>query len=474
MFVSFEEESVDTSQQVTEKEDLLPTGFVKCPVEGCGEIIRTKGRFAHFRIKHPDLNYQDYKNSFVPAPAPHTESPKERDRKGGSIYRGDADYVEIIKEVLEHHPDIPERVVEEVVSWAEYGVIHPAQLYAVLTSMKDVKPHTAYIVAQKYTLALMKAQSEGRLLPPFALTQLPFPQQSQMSQLSQLLDLQMPLQMPNAPAQVPSIRPISGLQMPLFGQQQMNQSTPPPPPTPPASLSSEEKIKYIIRDELERIIKDREKSQDQESTIFVDIEEPVRDSKGNVIIGPDDKPIMKRMRVPASQATAFVEQKKEDEEIKLLEKLKIYKDLFAEKKTEQVIPERPGPSITPEDLSKAMSEAVSTALQKVIEMRQKEEESERRHKELLSAIQSMSSSRMVEGYKDDSMRVLGQGLSEVAQIVRERKPIEVVIRDGLPSLLGQPRAEVKEKVGESDIFNLLPPELVHKGEKEEKKAETQQ
>ena len=78
----------------------------------------------------------------------------------------------------------------------------------------------------------------------------------------------------------------------------------------------------MIRDELERV----ERSKPKEAEGYVDIEEPVRDSQGSVIIGPDDKPIMRRMHIPASQASQLTP--KEDPEMRVLEKLAQYKKIL--------------------------------------------------------------------------------------------------------------------------------------------------
>lgn len=44
------------------------TGYVKCPV--CGEPVTEQGRGTHFRNKHSDLVYEEYKTQFEPTPPP--------------------------------------------------------------------------------------------------------------------------------------------------------------------------------------------------------------------------------------------------------------------------------------------------------------------------------------------------------------------------------------------------------------------
>jgi hypothetical protein len=213
---------------------------------------------------------------------------------------------------------------------------------------------------------------------------------------------------------------------------------------------------------LTRLIDEKLKPKEEKVETYVEIEEPVRDREGNVILGPDDRPIVKKMKVPASQAVLYAP--KEDLELKVLEKFKLYKEAFGEKgldesKIREIIrqeipksPEKPVPEIKPEDVQRAAAEAASSAVQKFIEVHEKEDKEERRHRELLSAIQSSVSAKAVEGYKEDSYRILGQGLSEVASTVKERKPIEVIIREGGPLLLGAPPPKQVEKGAEEGLI----------------------
>lgn len=68
------------SQEPAETE--APTGFVKCPE--CGDIIKAKGKYGHFSRRHPELNYNEYKDKFVPTKPP--EGAKV-ERPPGPVYK---------------------------------------------------------------------------------------------------------------------------------------------------------------------------------------------------------------------------------------------------------------------------------------------------------------------------------------------------------------------------------------------------
>jgi len=83
-----------------------------------------------------------------------------------SPYKGDVETISILDEVLVGHPDVPDRARDEVLSWAKLkGGLHPMELPYILGSMRGISSTTANIVATKYSLALQKAQSEGKLSP---------------------------------------------------------------------------------------------------------------------------------------------------------------------------------------------------------------------------------------------------------------------------------------------------------------------
>ena len=88
-------------------------------------------------------------------------------------------------------------------------------------------------------------------------------------------------------------------------------------------------------------------------------------------------------------------------------------------------------------------------------MHEKEDKEEKRHRETLAAIERSGSARTVEGYKEDSYRILGQGLSEVGGAIKERKPVEVLIREGGPLLFGgSPSKKVESGAGKTLLDRL--------------------
>ena len=116
-----------------------------------------------------------------------------------TAYKTEPDLNDILRNVLEH-PDIPDRVKDEIMDWAKLSPqpINPQQLAYLLDQMKGVQPQTANVVAQKYALAIQKAQLEGRLkiqvpLWPGAVTQMG----------PQAPGMPSPFQMGNPPAQPP-------------------------------------------------------------------------------------------------------------------------------------------------------------------------------------------------------------------------------------------------------------------------------
>lgn len=346
---------------------------------------------------------------------------------------------------------------DEVMDWARLkGGLLPMEVQSILQSMRGITSTTASIVAAKYSFALTKAQQEGKLQLPSPLASgIPTPQ------------LQPPLWgfTPSFQQSIPQSFSQTPFQQPTPISQTQPQSYTPPSyqPQPSWYPPSQPDVRNIIREEIRAI----EERRPKEVETYVDIEEPVRDADGKVIIGPDDRPIMKRMRVPANQASQFAAPR-EDVEMKVLEKLAKYKELFGpkeelttEKIREIIRQETPTPppkeekTITPEDVQRAASEAASAAVKNFIEAHEKEDREEARFRRLEETIRSTASAKAVEGYKEDSYRILGQGLQEAAGVVRERKPVEVIIREGGPLILGgTPPKEVEAGAGEGLIARL--------------------
>jgi len=446
-----------------------PTGFLSCPI--CSDLIKSRGQFSHFKIKHPDLDYHEYKDKFIPARPPQPERPPI----GEPLYKGELDSTKILREVLSKHPDIPGRVVDEVISWADYGPVHPTQLVSLLSSMRGISQTTAYIVAQKYGMALQKAQAEGKVqLPPVFFGGMQASQQP----MFPAVPFYQPQPFQPQPPQ-PFTQPA-----PQPQQQPWPQPYPwQPQQYPQFQQQPQPDLRSVIRDEL-RSVDDRlrrvEEPKPKEAEGFVEIEEPVRDSTGNVILGVDDKPIVKKMKVPAGQAGLYG---REDAELKMLEKMKMYKDLFGEKEKREekpsitrddvrltvkdVLEEKEG-KLTPEQvihlveqkLSEKAKPEESPELQilrrelaetkeRFVELKESMEKKEREALEseirrLESDIRRVESGRVVEGYRADEYRFMGQGLDRVAGVLEKKEPIKIVI-EKLPEITSMATGAVPQQ-----------------------------
>jgi len=374
--------------------------------------------------------------------------PIQGEAKAGEepLYKGELDTTSILKDILTKHPDIPPKVVDEVLSWAEFGPIHPTQLVSLLQSFRGITATTAYIIAQKYALALQKAQLEGKLqIPPLVGGPMPASQPTQWS-FPQVMPTTLQQPVPVISSQQFPQQPATGT--PAYAPQQTFASGWPVP---------QQDIRSIIREEL-RVKEPRETEQ------YVDIEEPVKNAEGQVVLGPDDRPIMKHMRVPASQASQLIAPR-EDVEMRVLAKIEKYKELFGSKeeltmeKIRGIIreemptstPAKEEKPITVEDVKSASTEAAEAVAKQILATHEKEDKEDKRHREVISAIERSGSAKAVEGYKEDSFRILGQGLSEVAAVAKEKKPGEIVatILAGGPST-----KEVEAGAGEGLIDRL--------------------
>jgi len=423
-------------------------------------------------------------------------------------YKGPVDATVVLRQILARHPDIPPKVVEEVLSWAEYGPIHPTQLVYLLQSMRGIQSTTANIVAQKYSLALQKAQQEGKLqIPPpmfspqFQQTQwgAPFPMSFQQPQ-PQMFPFQMqPLGRPPSP-----VSPIAPMAQP-------SPSAPPSqyPPywQPPQDVRSvvKEQIddmkKYVdvkfetlhpredryveIREPLRtpegRVIVDNEgkpivrtvktpvsqvgqypmyplgqPTQDVSSIVkgeiedmkryvdtkletlrpreeYVEIREPLRTPEGKVIVDDEGNAVIRTVRTPVSQASQIA--LGGDPELRFLEKMKHYKDLFGkeeltEEKIRSIIREGKGKPLEELPAVKELKERLEENKKAYEALKKRMEAEERKRledtiKDLRSKIDALATRPSGE-YKEDEYRLLSDALSNLAGVLKEKKPAEAV------------------------------------------------
>jgi len=385
-----------------------------------------------------------------------SEAAKETPPEG--LYKTEPDTNVILEEILKTHPDVPEKVKDEVMDWAKRrGSLDPGFVAWLLASMRGVTTTTANIVSQKYALALQKAQQEGKLPPGV------FPMYQAMQQGQQIPMFYSLFQQPGQPQPSPAAT--------MSGQpgspSPINQSMYGYGYGPQAPLTVQD-VQRIFREEL-RLSRDEQKPKEPVSEQFVDIYEPVQNEEGQVIVNDAGQPIMRHVRVPASQAGQFAP--KEDIEGKILGRMKTYKDLFGSKeeltleKIRALIREETGPPttqapppITPEDVERAASKAASTAVKEIKDEQEREKKEDERFRRLEDTIRSTSSAKTVEGYHDDSFRILGQGMKELADVTRDRKPVEIVIKEGgrilFPGAGGSSEKVVESGAGEGLLQRL--------------------
>jgi hypothetical protein len=67
--------------------------------------VKSVERYAHCRNVHPDLDYREYRDKFVPV------APSEGEKPPGEapLSKGELDATSLLQEILSKHPDIPKR-----------------------------------------------------------------------------------------------------------------------------------------------------------------------------------------------------------------------------------------------------------------------------------------------------------------------------------------------------------------------------
>jgi hypothetical protein len=178
---------------------------------------------------------------------------------------------------------------------------------------------------------------------------------------------------------------------------------------------------------------------------IVTITEPLRDAEGRLIYDRDGNPVYRKITGPVSQL-GLVSQ--EDPEIRLLKKMKEYKELIKPEKTEfsvekiaEIIEkklESKEEKITKEDVLKASQQAAA----QVLAAKEQEDREEKRFERLERAIRESASAKTIEGYQQDQYRLIGQGLQTLA--TREPKTVKIIVEGVKDILYGPPGAATKE------------------------------
>ena len=382
--------------------------------------------------------------------AKRREKKEEKKVEPPTLYKTEPNANAILDEILSSHPDIPAKVKDEIMDWARRrGSLDPGLVAYLLSSMKGVSSTTAHIVSQKYAFALQKAQFEGRLQTPYPIYT-PMPQQPAPFVPPPLGYPPQPFQYPlqPSPLQPPTLKPGT----PSYYSPQY--------PLPPQDVAK------VVKDEIGEVKSYVDKKFEEirpKEEAYAYIEEPMRTPDGKILVDEKGQPIVRRMRVPATQAAQL--SMGGDPETRLLAKLESYKNLFKGDLTaddvRKIVKDEAGekgkePPITKKDVEEASTKVAETVLAKKAE----EDKDERRHRETLEAIKTSGGSRVVEGYKSDSYRFLGQSMDKLANVIEKKEPVKVVIHGVRDILSESPPAKEVEAGAKEGIFKHVKSEYV--------------
>jgi len=441
------------SQEEAEIES--PTGYDQCPV--CGEIIKSKGKYGHFSRRHSELNYEEYKDKFKPAKPPEAPAPPE----GGAPYKVEPDVNAILRDILETSQKnklISQSVVDEIMDWANrMGSMDPNYLTYLLTGMRGVSVQTANIISSKYAMTLQKAQQEGRV-------QLPFPIY--------------PPAMPTAPGMFPMFPYQPTAQQPFYQPTTTVPGMPAPtgyPPAPHVTATGYPPAPYVTAEQLEKIMREREEKSRldkleerlskldrdfagalttlkedifskleesrQPSVQYVEEQIPVDEEGGPC--DPKRAVSVKRRLIPITERGLTAEDvRKIVEESK--EKLTL-EDVRRVVKEE--VPKEPPEKITKEDITKAAEEAAKRAT----EAEREKAETERRHRELLDAVER---ARVPATGVTTTEGVLATVVQEAARVAEKKQPVKIIVEAVAPSGVTSAKPP-SERAGEAERGGVL-------------------
>jgi hypothetical protein len=141
--------------------------IVRCPV--CGEELDTMGKRAHFLNRHPDLNYEEYKDKFEVVRVEErikakTESEEEEEgREGRTPWRTPPSPTEILKEILDEY-GVKEEAKRIILRKSErFGGLDPNALYDLLRDLNTGIPDKAiHHLTDDYYWALRRAEQQAR------------------------------------------------------------------------------------------------------------------------------------------------------------------------------------------------------------------------------------------------------------------------------------------------------------------------
>jgi len=363
------------------------------------------------------------------------------------IYRRKSDPTEILKGILSKHPDIQNPQMEELLSWADLqGGLLPGEVSHLLSNMKNVSKQTANIIGQKYGIALEKAARGGEADIQMFLTgagQRPPIQPGGVG-----MGITPPYQQP-APQQM-YYQPVP--QQAHYPQWPQTQQWGPPlqqyqPQAPPREAITTEDIRKMIKESTEEREKESrldtmEKNMQSLTNAVqglarvvqeggggakddvIHVTEPVRDTDGNILVDKNGAPITRTVTGPASRVVSI-----EDPTAKMLNQLTLFERIK-------------GKELTTDDIRKIVEEKmpvgtedakIKELMDKMDKMKEEMSAKERQKmedeiKEMKDDIRGMRSQGAGGEYKTDEMRVLGQSMGRLADIIEGKKPLETAAR----------------------------------------------
>jgi len=479
------EEKPEETEGLPPPQPIAPTGYVTCPV--CGETVSAKGRYVHFKNAHTQLNYNEYKDKFVPAPPP-PEKREEGPPKPIEIETIE-EALTFIKDRLQgvHGVGSNDRIIISALKDDPTPLRDPNYLHQFIKSIapKAYDSHLSmFVVKPLYVKFPNLPTMVDRFL---ANTQGPQPPQYPYYFTPQTVQSYPQYTVPPQPSYTtpqPYPQPYQPYQLPV-GQP----ATYPPQPThygpwaqpqyiPPPTMSPERYVEDRLRtteERLTRLIDEKLKPKEEKVETYVEIEEPVRDKEGNYVVDDSGKAITKKMRVPASQAALYT--KPEDVELKVLEKMKMYREVLGIGKEA----EAPPPQITKDDVKATIMEVLEEKEKKltpeqvmeIVEKKLTEKfakteepeelkglraelaENKRKLEELketltlkekealenrikslesdIRRVETAAAGKVVEGYREDEFRFMGQGLDRLAGVLEKKEPVKIVI-EKLPEI----------------------------------------
>lgn len=334
--------------------------------------------------------------------------------------------VEILEKILDVHPDIKDSIKKEVLSMAELQPLNPQLVEWTLNRLRGCSRETASYVAQKFALALAKAQAEalGGQAQPAPVMQQPMQQfGTQMPPTTYVLTPQgyVPVQ-PQFPQQAPWQQPQAQPQVPPQVQPPYQPYHPPPAKSYKLVVDGQE----IETDEKgfmawKRYLDEQKKAEEKP---------PAALTKEDIVEMMD--------KTKTELAGALMEKLERDKAEREKETLTgMFTKLMEKVERGELYPKAPAapqaPPVSKDDIAKAIegsTKATREDILKFIEAKSKEEAADKRHSELLSAIRSGMAAQQVSGYKEDAYRFLGQGITAAAGMATQKTPMKDILEKG--------------------------------------------